>query len=375
MKRFFFLILFIILIYIAKPFWEEPVSKFVDISFLEPVDEKVESFLSSDFLFTSVNSASERIDEAIQFLSSKLSKEETPGEEVKKPALAKPTSTQFAIHNLEIGTSEAVVTTKLGAPNSRSKNEYGTDWLTYHENYQNFLMISFDEKQNVNAIYTNDDLISSSTEISYGSPKATVRETLGVPLTEIRKGLNIFILQESEGFDLFELGNIYAYVFYDLHKNDRVTAIQLVTKKLEQQKTGMYAGGDSILQYGFEQQLFDLTNASRVRNNLNALTWDDRVAGTARKHSIDMAKENYFGHDNLQGLSPFDRIKQDKISFRSAGENLAYGQSSSIFAHEGLMNSLGHRENILLDGYSNLGVGVSFNEKSQPYYTENFILK
>lgn len=375
MKRFFLLILLIIAIYIAKPFWEESVSKYVDVSFFEPVDEKVETFLNSDFLSGAVQFVSEGVDKAVLFVSSKLDGKEAPVEEVEKPDLVKPTQTQFSVHNIEIGTPEAEVTAKLGVPNSRSKNEYGTDWLTYHENYQNFLMISLDEKQNVNAMYTNDDLIASSTNIRYGSPKSTVRETLGKPLTEIRKGLNIFVLQESEGFDLFEVGDTYTYVFYDLHKNDTVTAMQIVTKTLEQQKTGLYAGGDSILQYGFEQQLFDLTNAARVRHGLNALTWDDRVAGTARKHSIDMAKANYFSHDNQQGLSPFDRIKEDNISFRSAGENLAYGQSSSIFAHEGLMNSLGHRENILQDRYSNLGVGVAFNEKSQPYYTENFILK
>ena len=53
-----------------------------------------------------------------------------------------------------------------------------------------------------------------------------------------------------------------------------------------------------------------------------------------------------------------------------AGENLAYGQQNSIFAHEGLMNSLGHRKNILNTNFSTLGVGVDFNEKRQPYWTE-----
>ena len=67
-------------------------------------------------------------------------------------------------------------------------------------------------------------------------PKPLVRETFGEPIKEIRKGLNIYILQESEEFDLFEVDGMYAYVFYDLHKNDTVTAIQLVAKSLEQTK-------------------------------------------------------------------------------------------------------------------------------------------
>ena len=236
-------------------------------------------------------------------------------------------------------------------------------------------MVSFDDKQTVNGIYTNDDLIASSVGVQYGSDKSLVRETFGKPIKELRKGTNIYILQESEGFDLFEVGETYTYVFYDLHKNDTVTAIKLVSKNLNSKKPAFMPAGIQFLQFGFEQQLFDLTNAARVRHGLNALTWDDRAAGTARKHSRDMALNNYFSHENKQGLSPFDRMKKDGIVFRSAGENLAYGQSSSIFAHEGLMNSLGHRENILLDRYSHLGVGAAFNDKSQPYYTETFLLK
>jgi uncharacterized protein YkwD len=65
-------------------------------------------------------------------------------------------------------------------------------------------------------------------------------------------------------------------------------------------------------------------------------------------------------------------MEQDNIRFITAGENLAYGQFSSIFAHEGLMNSLGHRENILQENYKYLGIGVAFNNESEPYYTENF---
>ena len=48
MKRLFLFILLIVAIYFAKPLWEEPVSKYVDISFLKPVDEKIETFLTSE---------------------------------------------------------------------------------------------------------------------------------------------------------------------------------------------------------------------------------------------------------------------------------------------------------------------------------------
>ena len=375
MKRLFLFILFIAALYFTKPYWEESVSQYVDISFLEPVDEKIDTLLTKESLDTTIRSISNTIDKAISYLTSMTAETEDSIPIAEKPVLDKPVKTQVSVHNIELGSPQEKVAAELGEPKSNSMNEYGTEWFTYHDGYQNFVMVSFDEKQTVNAIYTNDDLISSTTGIKYGSLKSTVRETFGEPIKEIRKGLNIYMLQESEGFDVFKSGDTYTYVFYDLHQNDKVTAIQLINDSLEKKKTGIYAGGDAKLRNGFELQLFDLTNAARVRHGLSILKWESNVAGTARKHSADMADNDYFSHENKQGKSPFDRMKDDGVSFRGAGENLAYGQSSSIFAHEGLMNSEGHRENILLDTYSHLGTGVSFNEKLQPYYTENFLLK
>ena len=75
----------------------------------------------------------------------------------------------------------------LGTPSRQSKNEYGTNWITYHEGYRNFMMLSYDKNRIVNALTQNDDLISSEAGIKYGSAKTAVRETFGEPLKEIRK--------------------------------------------------------------------------------------------------------------------------------------------------------------------------------------------
>lgn len=376
MKRIFLFIIFIVALYLAKPLWEEPVSKYIDLSFLNPVDEKIENVLEKEPVTSAMNSFLNTVDKFFLYISSKSSEvEQMIPDKVARPKLGTPDHSAMSVHNIELGATEEQVKAELGEPKNYSLNEYGTEWFTYHEDYQNFVMISFDEKSKVNAIYTNDDLISSKAGIQYGTPKADVRKAYGEPLKEIRKGLSIYVLQENEGMDLFKTGDVYMYVFYDLHQNDTVTAIQLITTTLEQRKSGMYAGGDVSLRNGFEQQLFDLTNAARVRHGRSILQWNERISETARKHSRDMANNDYFSHENLQGLSPFDRMKEDRIKFRRAGENLAYGQSSSIFAHEGLMNSKGHRENILIKDYSHLGIGVAFNEESQPYYTENFFLQ
>ncbi|WP_432353336.1 CAP-associated domain-containing protein [Sporosarcina sp. A2] len=375
MKRLFLFVLLLVALFLSKPYWEEPVSKYVDLSFLDSIDETLEDIVNKDTIESTIDTLRNATKDLVGIVSDKADGLRDAKQTVDKPALAKPTTTPISINNLEIGTSAEQVTAVLGEPKSQSLNEYGVEWRTYHTDYQNFVMVALDKTNQVSAIYTNDDLISSTVGVSYGVAKAEVRKALGQPLTKMRKGLNVFILQDDEGMDLFKLGDVYAYVFYDIHQESTVTAVELISADLENQKKSLYAARSEALRNGFERQLFDLTNAARVRHGRSILAWDSSVAGTARKHSADMADNDYFSHDNLEGLSPFDRIKNDGIGFKRAGENLAYGQSSSIFAHEGLMNSIGHRENILLKDYSNLGIGVSFNQDMQPYYSEEFLLK
>ncbi|WP_284709508.1 CAP-associated domain-containing protein [Cytobacillus firmus] len=296
----------------------------------------------------------------------------SPEDTAEKPVLEAPEEQTFSIHNIEIGDDKAEIEKNLGPSIRISANEYGTDWHAYHDHYQNFVMVAYDKQEKAAGIYTNQDLISSTKEIAYGTPKASVAEQLGKPLDRMRKDLVIFQLEEKRDYDLYELDGNYVTIFYDKHRDNTVTSIQIISKSLEKQKESFYANASSVLKEGFEWQLFDITNAERVNHGVPVLEWDDTVKETARKHSSDMAENNYFDHTNLQGLSPFDRMQADEVSFMLAGENLASGQFSSIFAHEGLMNSLGHRKNILRRDYEFLGVGVAFNSKSQPYYTENF---
>ena len=106
-----------------------------------------------------------------------------------------------------------------------------------------------------------------------------------------------------------------------------------------------------------EQQLFTLVNEERTSRGLAALTWDPRLVPVARAHSEEMFRLKYFSHQSPIAGSPFDRIAAAKITYRRAGENLAYAHSV-VAAHRGLMESPGHRENILHPEYTRIGIGV-----------------
>lgn len=121
-----------------------------------------------------------------------------------------------------------------------------------------------------------------------------------------------------------------------------------------------------------EKQMVDLVNQERVSRGLAALQVDMRLVKVARMKSMDMIKNNYFGHTSPVYGSPFDMMKAQGITYKTAGENLA-GAPTVERAHTGLMNSEGHRANILKPAYTKIGIGII---KGGPYglmLTQEFI--
>jgi uncharacterized protein YkwD len=106
-----------------------------------------------------------------------------------------------------------------------------------------------------------------------------------------------------------------------------------------------------------EKRMLDLVNAERVANGLQPLAPDPELTEVARRHSADMFARGYFAHDTPEGLSPFDRMKAANVRFLTAGENLALAPTLSV-AHTGLMNSPGHRANILRPQFGRVGIGI-----------------
>ncbi|MBP2239678.1 uncharacterized protein YkwD [Cytobacillus eiseniae] len=365
-------LLFLFILFISWPFIEKQIAKTEFYPIYESIQSEIRNIIEDPNVTAALLSIYDTVNDITSNNNEDMNNSSKEIKQVEKPDLAIPSGHAFSVHNIVLGKLKTEVEGQLGQPQRTSYNEYGNEWHTYHNNYQNFIMVAYDEKNQVNALYTNQDLISSSYGIKLGSQKDEVIQQLGKPLEHIRKGLTYFELPKETDYDVFLIDHSFITIFYDKHEGNVVTSIQIIREDLEKRKKSFYTDETTQLKEGFEYQLFDLTNASRITHGLSTLGWDDHVKETARKHSNDMAELNYFSHTNLDGDSPFDRMNEDDIFFTVAGENLATGQFSSIYAHEGLMNSLGHRENILKPEYQFLGVGVAFNEEAHPYYTENF---
>lgn len=106
-----------------------------------------------------------------------------------------------------------------------------------------------------------------------------------------------------------------------------------------------------------EQQMLNLVNTERQKNGLKPLKANLELTKVARVKAKDMIDKGYFDHNSPTYGSPFDMMEQFGISYRTAGENLA-GNQTVEKAHTSLMNSDGHRANILNSGYTEVGIGI-----------------
>lgn len=150
-----------------------------------------------------------------------------------------------------------------------------------------------------------------------------------------------------------------------------------------------------------EGRVHELINQQRKSNGLSSLSYDSSLASIARKHSADMARNNYFSHYNLQGLDPTDRGTQAGYScYKNYGSYYTTGIAENIMQNNlynsittyngipryawnsqeeiaqstvsGWMSSTGHRKNILTSTYDREGIGVAIAADDKVYITQDF---
>lgn len=121
-----------------------------------------------------------------------------------------------------------------------------------------------------------------------------------------------------------------------------------------------------------EQQMLNLVNQERAKAGLAPLKADLQLTKLARMKSQDMIAKNYFSHQSPTYGSPFDMMRKYGVTYRTAGENIA-GNGSVPGAHTALMNSSGHRANILGSQFTHVGIGIVPGGRYGMMFTQMFV--
>ncbi|HWP97005.1 MAG TPA: CAP domain-containing protein [Syntrophomonadaceae bacterium] len=119
-----------------------------------------------------------------------------------------------------------------------------------------------------------------------------------------------------------------------------------------------------------QTEMLGYINAERAKANVGPLILNQALCNGAALKSQDMAVNGYFDHTSPTYGSPFDMMKSLGITYHMAGENIALNISVKG-AHDALMNSAGHKANILNSGFKAVGLGF-YQKGSSLYVTQWF---
>ena len=293
---------------------------------------------------------------------------------------------------LEIGMAESDLLALAGEPAYRAPTGYGYEWLVYNQDYANYFQIGVTDDQVV-AIYSNSfNWVYQGVEIGTGLNSFRSLVDAGRQVEFEHEHVTI-TLSPPEGaensiFLLYDPGSeSVVHYFIDIHR-ERLTSILVSDVETTMAASNLnynisWSRGSrpdfeppeisdskqEEIDYYTGRQFQDLINSVRVRNGIERLGWYGAAAEVAIEHSRDMYYNSFFSHESPTTGSPGDRVRDAGIDFRYLLENLSYGYTGAIFAHEGLMNSYGHRQNILDPDVNAIGAGAYQSEA----YTQLFL--
>lgn len=158
------------------------------------------------------------------------------------------------------------------------------------------------------------------------------------------------LVSNIQGFDK-ELNNVFGGAV-----DDALTFLTVEPKSEELLQLN-FSTSDVDIDSNSEKEMFNLVNEERKKAGLQPVGEDPSLREVARNHCTDMLARGYFSHYTPEGKSPFDRMAEGDVQFTYAGENLALAPSPKL-AMQGLMNSPGHRANILSKNFGKVGMGV-----------------
>lgn len=273
----------------------------------------------------------------------------------------------------------------FGEPERIDPSAYGYSWWIYKDEHQ-YIQYGVNEKGKVETIFAKgvplpleevedfrsydqlDESLTFKREISFTSGLSSYTFYLSKediekrPLIQVTDDIfvNLYFdsfTNELSSYRFLNRDVLLKHIPYELqYRGTLPNNSELSQKELDEIERGM------------EQQIFDLTNFIRKEHGLLPLQWNESLHEVASYHSQDMKEQDYFSHYDPKGNGLKERLAKQNVTYQYAGENIAAQYIDGLAAVEGWLNSKGHREAILDEKFTELGVGVY-----RFYYTQNFI--
>jgi uncharacterized protein YkwD len=283
-----------------------------------------------------------------------------------------------------IGKTERDVKKKFGSPTRIDASAYDYEWWIYNRSASTYFQIGMMDGRVVTAFVCGENVNVKPFYI--GQPLQEIFKTMPVLSNveiKLRAGMYRFELSEQDysSRPIVKVGNVYAQLYVDRFTG-KISSIRLMTGEVFVKMRPyelVYRGSlpnsaplsskqQREVEIANAKQIFDITNVIRQRYRVKPLRWHEEAAKVAYMHSKDMKDHHFFSHKSPKNGDLKDRLLAANIKFQMAGENIAAHHMDGIEAVEGWLNSKSHRETLLSEQFTYLGVGVSGD-----YYTQDFL--
>lgn len=135
----------------------------------------------------------------------------------------------------------------------------------------------------------------------------------------------------------------------------------------------------------YELQMLALINQERTSRGLNALELEQNLNASAEEHSKWMLETNTFSHTGIEGSSAGDRMRAAGFDFAGSwanAENIGWQsergaagiEDDVVNLHNALMDSPGHRANILNPDLQYVGIGIEIGDFDYGSYTYDTVM-
>lgn len=315
--------------------------------------------------------------------TSSQSREQLPNSLKSERTLKIPSGSVYTL----MGKKEPEVIRTLGKPERIDPTNYGYQWYIYGINTENYLQVGIDLKTDrVTTLYVlGKNLKTAPFQIGESSQKVYQKAPILDEVAMTNAGSKIdFELNEEDMMTrpLLKLGKNWIQLNFD-HISDKLVGIRCLNASVlavQHPYSMTYTGALpnqpkvsatawNLINNANDREIFDISNLLRYRNNKRLLTWNTNAQEAAYKHSREMKIKNYFSHGSKWSGNLQTRLQAEGIRFEMAGENIAAQYPDAPAVCLGWLNSPDHRENLLNNSFTSLGVG-----SYQLYYTQDFVL-
>lgn len=284
-----------------------------------------------------------------------------------------------------IGTSEDELVKQVGEPERKDLSAYKYTWWVYPNLDEQYVQFGIMDGEVATIFATGNNLSASA--LNSGNTYDEIDQALNFEEeVTYKEGISTYQFQLSkDDLNMRPLvkvsDNIFVQFYFDTFTK-QLSSLRILTgdvllkhRPYHLEYRGQLADQPALseedwqdVEKGMEQQIFDMTNQIRDQHGLSQLEWEDAVSDVAFLHSRDMEENDYFSHETPDGDGLKERLSSQDVYYLAAGENIAAMYPDAAAAMEGWMNSESHREALLSDHYTHLGVGVY-----RLYYTQNFL--